>query len=318
MKGINGASHYLLKFRVLIIFAVMFLAMSLMSPFFLTQTNLLNMIRQCSINGLLAVGMTFVLITGGIDLSVGSTLSFSAIVGCSFIRTGSDYPPIVCILIAVGIGLSVGLVNGILVAFGNIPAFIVTLGAQLMVGGAALVFNNGSPIPNLKESYNIIGAGKLFGIIPYPIIIFLIVLAIGAFVLKKTRYGRYVYAVGGNETAAKACGLNTKLLTVSVYVISGLCAAMAGVVLSARVKTATAIAGQGYELDAIAAAVLGGTSLSGGVGNMWGTMIGVLIIGLLNNGMTLLNIQSYYQDIIQGLIIVLAVFIDVNVARRKS
>ena len=205
-----------------------------------------------------------------------------------------------------------------MIAHGKVPAFIVTLGSQLMAGGAALVFNNGSPIPGLKAAYNQIGAGKLFGVIPYPIIIFLIVLAIGSITLKKTLYGRYVYAVGGNETAAKACGLNTKALIVSVYVISGVCAAIAGIVLSARVKTATAIAGEGYELDAIAAAVLGGTSLSGGVGNMWGTLIGVLIIGLLDNGMTLLNVQSYYQDIIQGFIIILAVFIDVTMNKKKN
>lgn len=279
-------SFYLLKFRVLIIFAAMFIFMTIMSPFFLTQANVLNMVRQCSINGLLAVGMTFVLITGGIDLSVGSILSLSAIVGCSFIQEGSSYPIGLCIAIALTIGAVIGLINGVVIAHGKVPAFIVTLGSQLMAGGAALVFNNGSPIPGLKAAYNQIGAGKLFGVIPYPIIIFLIVLAIGSITLKKTLYGRYVYAVGGNETAAKACGLNTKALIVSVYVISGVCAAIAGIVLSARVKTATAIAGEGYELDAIAAAVLGGTSLSGGVGNMWGTLIGVLIIGLLDNGMT--------------------------------
>lgn len=318
MKKELNATHYILKFRVLIIFAAMFIAMCLLSDRFLTQTNILNMLRQSSINGLLAVGMTFVLITGGIDLSVGSILSVSAIIGCSFIQADSPYPPIVCIAIAVAIGLGIGLVNGLLVAYGNVPAFIVTLGTQLMAAGAALVFNNGSPISNLKDSYNRIGAGKLFGVIPFPIIIFLVVLAIGAFTLKKTRYGRYIYAVGGNENAAKACGLNTKLLIISVYVISGLCAAIAGVTLSSRVKTATAIAGAGYELDAIAAAVLGGTSLSGGVGSMWGTLIGVLIIGLLDNGMQMLNIQSYYQDIIQGFIIILAVFIDVRVARRKT
>lgn len=311
-------SFYLLKFRVLIIFAAMFIFMTIMSPFFLTQANVLNMVRQCSINGLLAVGMTFVLITGGIDLSVGSILSLSAIVGCSFIQEGSSYPIGLCIAIALTIGAVIGLINGVVIAHGKVPAFIVTLGSQLMAGGAALVFFNGSPIPGLKAAYNQIGAGKLFGVIPYPIIIFLIVLAIGSITLKKTLYGRYVYAVGGNETAAKACGLNTKALIVSVYVISGVCAAIAGIVLSARVKTATAIAGEGYELDAIAAAVLGGTSLSGGVGNMWGTLIGVLIIGLLDNGMTLLNVQSYYQDIIQGFIIILAVFIDVTMNKKKN
>ena len=311
-------SYYLIKFRVLIIFAAMFVFMVFMSPFFLTQANILNMVRQCSVNGLIAVGMTFVLITGGIDLSVGSILSLSAIVGCSFVQEDSPYPIIVCIVIALAIGAAIGLANGFVVAYGKVPAFIVTLGTQLMAGGAALVFNNGSPIPGLKDSYNQIGAGKLFGVIPYPIIIFLIALIIGGIVLKKTLFGRYIYAVGGNETATKACGLNTRKLITSAYVISGICAAIAGIVLSARVKTATAIAGEGYELDAIAAAVLGGTSLSGGVGNMGGTLVGVLIIGLLDNGMTLLNVQSYFQDIIQGLIIIIAVFIDVTMNKKKN
>ena len=317
MKKSKSVLDYLVKYRVFLIFAVMFIFMAVTSDVFLTRANILNMLRQLSINGILAVGMTFVLITGGIDLSVGAVLTFSAMVGCSLIQKGSSYPVILAIVVAVGIGLLIGLTNGLLVARGRVPAFIVTLGTQLMASGAALLMRNGSPIPGLKDEYNVIGAGTLLGI-PYPIYIFFVVMLVGGFVLRRTEFGRHTYAVGGNAVAARACGIKDKSVTILVYVISGLCAAVAGIVLSARVRTATPIAGSGYELDAIAAAVLGGTSLSGGIGNMWGTLAGVLIIGLLNNGMDLLNIQSYIQDIIQGLIIIAAVFIDVNTNKSRG
>ncbi len=311
MKKKSSLADLLMKYRVFVIFAVLFAVMAFTSDFFLTKANLLNMLRQLSINGILAVGMTFVLITGGIDLSVGAVLTFSAMVGCSLIQKGSPYPIVLAIAVSLAVGLAIGLANGVLVARGNVPAFIVTLGTQLMASGAALLMRNGSPIPGLKEEYNVIGAGSFLGI-PLPIIIFFVILLAGGFVLKRTRFGRHTYAVGGNPLAARACGIKDRSITIWVYVISGLCAAIAGIVLAARVRTATPIAGSGYELDAIAAAVLGGTSLTGGIGNMWGTLAGVLIIGLLNNGMDLLNIQSYIQDIIQGFIIIAAVFIDVN------
>ncbi len=317
MKKRSVVLDHLVKYRVFVIFAVMFIIMALSSDFFLTKANLLNMLRQLSINGILAVGMTFVLITGGIDLSVGSVLTFSAMVGCSFIQKDSPYPVIMAVGISVAIGLAIGLANGLVVALGKVPAFIVTLGSQLMASGAALLLRNGSPIPGLKDEYNVIGAGTLLGI-PLPIYIFFAIMLLGGFILRRTSFGRHTYAVGGNPLAARACGINDRAVTVWVYVISGLCAAVAGIVLSARVRTATPIAGSGYELDAIAAAVLGGTSLTGGIGNMWGTLAGVLIIGLLNNGMDLLNIQSYIQDIIQGFIIVAAVYIDVNTNKVRD
>lgn len=317
MKKQKTAADFLIKYRVFVIFAVLFIIMALSSDFFLSKANLLNMLRQLSINGILAVGMTFVLITGGIDLSVGAILTFSAMVGCSFIEKDDPYPVITAIAIALSIGLAIGLINGLLVAKGKVPAFIVTLGTQLMAAGAALLLRNGSPIPGLKDEYNVIGAGTVLGI-PLPIIIFFVIMLVGGFLLRSTRFGRHTYAVGGNPVAARACGINDKAITVWVYVISGLCAAIAGIVLSARVRTATPTAGSGYELDAIAAAVLGGTSLTGGIGNMWGTLAGVLIIGLLNNGMDLLNIQSYIQDIIQGFIIIAAVYIDVNTNKAKN
>lgn len=317
MKQKNKALELLVKYRVFVIFLALFVIMSVFSDSFLTRSNMLNMLRQLSTNGILAVGMTFVLITGGIDLSVGSVLTFSAMVGCSFIQEGSPYPVAMAVAISLAVGLGIGLLNGVLVAYGRVPAFIVTLGTQLAASGAALMFRNGSPIPGLKSSFNAIGAGSLAGI-PMPIIIFFVIMLAGGFVLRRTRFGRYTYAVGGNTLAARACGIKDRQITVSVYVISGLCAAIAGIVLAARVRTATPLAGDGSELDAIAAAVLGGTSLTGGIGSMWGTLAGVLIIGLLNNGMDMLNIQSYIQDIVQGAIIVAAVLIDVNTNRNSK
>lgn len=316
MKKKNKAVELLVKHRVFVIFLALFIIMAMSSDSFLTRSNILNMLRQLSINGIVAVGMTFVLITGGIDLSVGSVLTFSAMVGCSFIQEGSPYPVVMAVAISLAVGLGIGLLNGVLVAYGRVPAFIVTLGTQLAASGTALLFRNGSPIPGLKDSFNNIGAGSLFGI-PMPIIIFFVIILVGGFILRKTSFGRHTYAVGGNALAARACGIKDKSVTVWVYVISGLCAAIAGIVLAARVRTATPLAGDGYELDAIAAAVLGGTSLTGGIGNMWGTLAGVLIIGLLNNGMDMLNIQSYIQDIVQGVIIVAAVLIDVNTNRES-
>lgn len=316
MKKKNKAVELLIKYRVFVIFLVLFIVMAVSSDSFLTRNNILNMLRQLSINGIVAVGMTFVLITGGIDLSVGSVLTFSAMVGCSFIQDGSPYPVVMAVAISIAVGIAIGALNGLLVAYGRVPAFIVTLGTQLAASGAALLFRNGSPIPGLKESFNNIGAGSLFDI-PMPIIIFFVIILIGGLILRKTQFGRYTYAVGGNALAARACGIKDKSVTVWVYVISGLCAAIAGIVLAARVRTATPLAGDGYELDAIAAAVLGGTSLTGGIGSMWGTLAGVLIIGLLNNGMDMLNIQSYIQDIAQGIIIVAAVLIDVNTNRES-
>lgn len=310
-------SYYLLKYKVFLIFIVLFIVMCFISDFFLTKANLLNMLRQLSINGLLAVGMTFVLITGGIDLSVGSILTFSAMVGALFLTQPGTYPVAVGVLVSVGVGLGIGLVNGILTAKCKVPAFIVTLGTQLIASGGALLLNNGSPISGLKDSFNAIGAGTFLSI-PYPVIIFGAAVVAGAIVLKNTRFGRYVYAIGGNMEAARACGINTVLVNISVYIISGFCAAIAGIVLAARVKTATPLAGEGYELDAIAATVLGGTSLTGGIGSVWGTIVGVLIIGLLNNGMDLLNIQSYVQDMVQGAIIILAVLVDVNTNRNRK
>jgi ribose/xylose/arabinose/galactoside ABC-type transport system permease subunit len=293
-----------------IYFAFVLLAgiLSITSPPFRTLSNVENILQQISVNGIIAVGMTLVIITAGIDLSVGSVLALSAVVASSFAdaKSGSLF-----VAIAVGIltGLVCGTVNGILIAKKRLAPFIVTLGMMTVARGMALVYTNGRPVINLSDSYDEIGGGSL-GNIPYSAMIFFLVLVLGAFLLHFTRFGRYVYAVGGNELAAKVSGVNTDRVLIEVYALAGALAGLAGIVLSSRVMSGSPATGTGYELDAIAAVVIGGTSLSGGIGSIAGTLVGVLIIGVMNNGLDLLNVSSYWQQIVKGVIIVLAVLLD--------
>jgi ribose/xylose/arabinose/galactoside ABC-type transport system permease subunit len=317
MKARRSVIDLLKKYRIYLIFVLMFLIMAFISDAFLTRINILNMLRQISINGIIAVGMTFVLIAGGIDLSVGAVLALSSIIACDYAHPDS-YPVIVPILIAVGIGAACGLVNGVIIAKGTVPAFIVTMGMMTICRGCTLLYNRGTAVLNFSKTFGRIGGGMAAGI-PVPIIILFAVVLLFAFILNNTRFGRYVYAIGGNKLSAKASGINTDRITISVFVLSGILCGIAGVVLSSRVMAATVIAGIGYELNAIAAAVIGGTSLSGGLGTIGGTVVGALIIGILKNGMDLLNVSSYFQEVIQGAIIIGAVFVDqyTNSRRKK-
>ncbi len=312
--GKFSAKKVFSKYGILIAFIILFIALSIASPVFLSVPNMLNVLRQISVNGVMAVGMTFVVMTGGIDLSVGSVLALSACIGTYFATNDMNVPVIVAVLIGLLIGCICGAFNGFFVAKMNVAAFIVTLAMTTIARGAAMVFTNGSPVINLKESYTVIGNGALAGKLPYPIIFLIVVVAVGAFLLHFTKYGRHVFAVGGNETAAKASGINVGLVKFSVYLIMGFLAGLAGVILSSRVMTGQPAAGNGYELDAIAAAVIGGASLSGGIGSIFGTVIGMLIIGFLSNGLDLLNVSSYWQQIVKGAIILAAVLMD----RKKA
>ncbi|ONI42794.1 sugar ABC transporter permease [Candidatus Epulonipiscium fishelsonii] len=303
------SKHFLEKYGILLAFIILFAIMAFMRPrTFLTVNNQLNIIRQVSINGIMAIGMTFVIITGGIDLSVGSMLAYASIVACSFAHPG-EYPLYIPILVALGIGAVLGCVNGTIVAKGKVAPFIATLGMMTVARGLTQLFNGGRPINNLSDEFNFIGGGSLAGI-PLPVIIFGCIILFGWFLLHHTRFGRYVYAIGGNETTAKVSGINVNKIYIQVYTLMGLLSALSGIVLSARVETATVIAGTGYELDAIAAVIIGGTSASGGKGTIFGTIIGVLIMGVLSNGLDLIGVSSYYQQIIKGIIIVGAVLLD--------
>lgn len=296
------------KYSIYIAFLILCIILSISSPSFLTTANILNVLRQISINGIIAVGMTFVIITGGIDLSVGSVLALSAVIGCSFAHSDT-YPLIIPVMVGLSIGTICGVINGLVVARGKVAPFIVTLGMMTVARGLTLVYTSGRPVINLSDAYNRIGGGYFAGI-PIPILILLIVILLGVFMLKYTKFGRYVYAVGGNELAARISGVNTDLIKIEVYALTGMLAGLAGVVISSRVMAGSPSVGQGYELDAIAAVVIGGTSLSGGVGGITGTIIGSLIIGVMNNGLDLLNVSSYFQQIVKGVIIVSAVLLD--------
>ncbi|MFW5643974.1 MAG: ABC transporter permease, partial [Alkalispirochaeta sp.] len=260
------------EYGILFVFLLLVLILSLVTPNFLRSRNILNVLRQTSINGLLSIGMTFVILTGGIDLSVGSVLAFAGIVSASFASDaigGQIYHPIISMGIGLLAGGALGAVNGIFVAKWRMPAFVVTLGMLSIARGFTFLTTDGMPVPRIDPRFLIIGQGVFLGV-PVPVWIFLGVFAAAWVVLYKTRYGRYIYAVGGNETSAKISGINTRLVIFTVYVISGVLSALGGAILTARTTAGLPQAGQAYELDAIAAVVIGGTSLSGGQGQIIG------------------------------------------------
>lgn len=296
------------QYGILIAFLAICLTLSSISPQFLTFSNWSIIFTQVSINALLAFGVTFVIITGGIDLSIGSVVAVSGVSAALLARQDS-YPVIVPILGGLVVGLLFGALNGLLITKSKIAPFIVTLGVMTICRGLALIISKGRPISNLSESFNFIGGGDILGI-PFPIIILFVVFIICSVVLKKTIFGRYVYAVGGNQQAAWASGINVNQVKMAVYALCGLLSGLAGILLTSRITTGQPNAGMSFELDAIAAAVIGGSSTSGGVGSIQGTLFGVILIGVLNNGLDLLNVSSYYQQVVMGVIIIGAVLLD--------
>lgn len=301
------------RFGLPLVFVLLCVALGFSSEYFMTWRNWMDILRQTSINGILAVGMTYVILTRGIDLSVGSILAFSGL--CSAMVAVQGYGLLAALSAGMFAGAVMGALNGFMVANLSIPPFVATLGMLSVGRGLTFILNDGSPVTDLPEAYLALGTGKL-GPIGMPIVIFAIVVLFFWLVLKYTTYGRYVYAVGGNEKSARTSGIGVRKVTFSVYVISGLLAGLAGIVLSARTTSALPQAGVSYELDAIAAVVIGGTSLSGGTGSIVGTLFGALLIGVINNGLNLLGVSSYYQQVAKGLIIVFAVLIDVWRKRR--
>ena len=290
---------------------VLMLIVTLISPNFLTIDNLLNILRQTSINAIIAMGMTFVILTAGIDLSVGSILAFAGAVCASLIA--ADTPLIIALMTTLVIGAALGAASGTIVAYFGVQAFIATLVGMTMIRGAVLVFTDGRPIStgnfDVANTFYEVGGGYISGI-PIPVIIAGIVFALCWYVLNHTRLGRYTYAIGGNEQVTKLSGVSVARVKVIVYGISGALSALAGIILTARLESAQPTAGLAYELDAIAAVVLGGTSLAGGRGRITGTLIGALIIGVLNNALNILDVSSYYQMIAKGTVILLAVVLD--------
>ncbi|PCN42730.1 ribose ABC transporter permease [Brevibacillus laterosporus] len=281
--------------------------LSIVSSDFLTVSNIFNVLRQVSINALIAFGMTFVILTGGIDLSVGSTLALSSALSAGLMASGGD--PFLAIVVGLLAGLVMGAFNGILVAKGNVAPFIATLATMTVFRGLTLVYTEGKPITGLPDSFGLVGK-SFFLQIPMPVIWMLLSFVALYFILKHTTFGRHVYALGSNEEATRLSGISTTKVKIWVYSISGLFASLAGIILTSRLNSAQPTAGTSYELDAIAAVVLGGTSLSGGKGWIVGTLIGAMIIGVLNNGLNLLNVSSFYQLVAKGAVILIAVLLD--------
>ncbi|MGA2066472.1 MAG: ribose ABC transporter permease [Thermoguttaceae bacterium] len=282
-------------------------ALSVSSPAFLTPTNLLNIVRQSSIHGIMAVGMTLVILTSGIDLSVGSALALTGVLAASLEHRGWPVPLVVAA--ALLIGSLLGLANGLVITKGRVPPFVVTLGTMSIFRGAAHLFTGAQPISGFSPAFRSLGAGTVLRI-PVPIILFVLSVVAAAALLRRTRWGRYLYAVGGNLQAARLSGIPVERCTTAAYVLCGLTAAAGAVVLTARLGAAESIAGTGYELDVIASVVIGGTSLAGGRGGVWGTLLGALLIGTINNGMNLLQIPAYFQLVVKGAIIIAAVLLD--------
>lgn len=281
--------------------------MAFASDNFFTVNNILNVLRQVSVVGILAVGMTFVILTGGIDLSVGAVMALAGTVAAG-IMVNMGLPGGVGIAAALLVGLGLGLFNGALVAWGKMPAIIVTLATMGIARGLGLIYSGGYPISGLPSWVSWFGVGRV-GIIPVPVIIMVIVYALAWVLLQRTPFGRHVYAIGGNETAARLSGVRTRRVKLAVYGISGLTASLAAIVLTGRLMSGQPNAGVGFELDAIAAVVLGGTAIAGGRGLILGTLIGAVLLGILNNGLNLVGINPYMQDVIKGLIILLAIYI---------
>jgi inositol transport system permease protein len=295
------------RFGLIIALVLAVGVLALLSPQFLSTANLLNVVRQISINGILAVGVTFVLLTAGVDLSLGSVVALAGVLAAHFAHPG-DYPLMVPVSIGILAGVCCGAINGTVVTLGRVAPFIATLGMMTVARGLALVASDGRPISNMSPAMKAL-AGDI-GVIPIPAII-LAVVAIGAWwVLTFTRIGRHIYAVGGNEQAARAAGIHVGRVKMFAYTVCGALTGLAGVVLASRITTGQPNAGVAYELDAIAAVVIGGTSLSGGIGTIGGTILGALLMGVIGNGLDLLNVSAYYQQIVKGLIIVGAVWLD--------
>ena len=300
------------RFGLLFVILLVGLCLTMMTDTFFSVANLTNVARQVSINGILAVGVTFVLLTAGVDLSLGSVVALSGVACATFAHPG-DHPVLVPIAVGLLTGAACGLVNGVLVTRGGVAPFIVTLGMMTIARGLALIVSGGRPVANMSDELTAL-AGDFLGI-PIPVLCFAGVALAAWFFLRNFRLGRHIYAVGGNENAARAAGVPVERVKLFAYGLCGLLTGLAGVVLAARITTGQPNAGQAYELDAIAAVVIGGTSLAGGVGTITGTLLGVLLIGVINNGLDLQGVSSYYQAVIKGVIIVGAVWLDRRQAR---
>ncbi|GAK23234.1 LOW QUALITY PROTEIN: ribose ABC transport system, permease protein RbsC [Vibrio sp. JCM 19052] len=303
--------EWLIEQKSLIALIFLIVVVSFLNPNFFTVDNILNILRQTSVNAIIAVGMTLVILTAGIDLSVGSVLALCGAFAASMIAL--EVPVLIAVPTALFAGAALGAISGIIIAKGKVQAFIATLVTMTLLRGVTMVYTDGRPIStgftDTADAFAWFGTGYALGI-PVPVWLMVIVFAAAWYLLNHTRFGRYVYALGGNESATRLSGINVDRVKIGVYAICGMLAALAGIIVTSRLSSAQQTAGMGYELDAIAAVVLGGTSLMGGKGRIMGTLIGALIIGFLNNALNLLDVSSYYQMIAKAVVILLAVLVD--------
>lgn len=293
--------------------AVLCVGLWIATPYFATTANLANVAEQSVIVGVVAIGMTCVILTGGIDLSVGSLVALTGVVVGLALRRGLPVP--IAVLLGLATGAATGAVNGVMITAGRLPPFIATLGMMSVARGAALLLSDGRPISGFPDALRLLATGRVFGI-PAPVVLMLSLYGIAYFMLTRTVGGRYLYAIGGNEEATALAGVNVRRQKVITYAVSGLSAAVCALLLVARLNSAQPVAGIGYELDAIAAVVIGGTSLLGGSGSVIGTLIGALIMSVLRNGLNLLGVSSYLQQVAIGVVIIAAVLIDMALRRR--
>ena len=307
--------NVLRQYRILLVLILEIILVSFLSDAFLTLTNLMIVIRQVSMTAIIAAGMTVVIITAGIDLSVGSIVALSGAMGAGFMA--SSHSVIVGVAVSLATGAIIGLANGLLITKQDLPPFIVTLATMVGIRGLTLVYTQGNPVIVSEPSFAFIGGGVLLGI-PVPIIIMVLVFVLVHVLLKYTRFGRYVYAIGGNEEAARLSGVSNNKIKILVYTLSGLVAGLSGLILTSRLASAQPTAGNGWELDAIAAVILGGTSLMGGSGGVAGTLYGALILGIISNALNLLNVSPFYQGVVTAIIIIVAVVTDSRLSKMAA
>lgn len=315
-RGKNRFSAGVKKYSIGVVALAMVIILSLVSPVFRTSRNVISILLQVSLNGILALGMTFVITAGGIDLSIGSMLALTSVI-IGLVLNATSNIALACI-IAVASTTFFGFLNGLIIAKFNMFPFVVTLSTQLVIRGVAYILSGGYSQSLANIEFRKIGAGKLFDVVPYPVIILIVVGIITYILLHHTKLGRYIYAVGGNINAATASGVNVFWTRIASFIIMGFCAGVAGIIMTSRISAAQPNIGIGYETDAIAACVIGGTSFAGGIASILGVMVGIIIIGLIYNGMNLLGISSYWQTITKGLLIIGAVMIDMFMQKKRQ
>lgn len=311
----NSLQEFLKKTGILWVMIVLIIVMSLISPTFLTSTNLINVVKQASITTIIGVGMTFVLVTGGIDLSVGSIMAFSGTLAASMAVADKNLPIVVSILTGMAIGTLCGFINGIGVAYIGFPPFIMTLGMMTIARGIPLVYTNGTPIFGLSDSFNALANSRILGI-PTLVYYMVVICLVGYIILSKTVLGRRIYGIGGNEEAARLSGIPVARLKMLVYVFSGFLSGIAGILICSRITSGNGTVAEGYEMNAISAAVIGGVSMTGGSGSVLGMVVGAMILTIIQNSFDIIGVNSFYQDIIKGIIILLAVFLDLRSKKK--